>query len=149
MNLFIYPEYKAIEMSKTFKNKTSIISITCPDDDNVIFADNPNIISVFRMKFNDVTSEEYGIPVPVQDNFNGLKAFVDTLTCDDLVVHCGAGVSRSAAVAAAINDYLELGYNIFGNINYHPNHLVYSLACTELGILKDENYWNKIFNKEE
>ena len=77
-----------------------------------------------------------------------LKAWVDRQECDILLVHCGAGVSRSAAVGAAINEYLNLGQKIWGHLRYEPNRLVYRLACVELGIQpsKDESYFQNIFN---
>ena len=44
--------------------------------------------------------------------------FVDNINCDELIIHCYAGISRSAAVAAAISEYLKinLGSGIFNSL---------------------------------
>lgn len=152
MKLRICSEREAIRRSQNLEVPTSIISITCPNDPFVEFADNENLISVFRMAFNDIDHDKIpGIPAPEQNDFYGLKRFVDSLHCEELIVHCGAGISRSAGTAAAISDYMNLGYQIFGNQKYEPNRLVYKFACIELGIQerKDENYYNIMFNDVE
>ena len=149
MKMIILPQLAAEEISKEINIKTSIISITGPDEDDVKFAKNENIDKIFRMRFNDIEHdlEMNGIKyqAPVQSDFTGLKAFVDNLDCELLVIHCGAGVSRSAAVGAAINEYLNLGYQIFNNPNFFPNMTVYSCCMEELGIAKTKEYYEKIF----
>lgn len=132
----------------------SIISITCPKDDLVQFSRNPNIREIFRMQFNDIDHDRSSsVAPPTQRDFDGLKDFVDRQKCELLLVHCGAGVSRSAAVGAAINEYLELGQKIWEQRQYEPNRLVYRYACIELGIqpAKDEDYFRSIFawNEED
>ena len=112
-----------------------------------------NINGIFRMYFNDLITD-FGkdkdfMPAPKQEDFAGLKKFVDNLDCELLVVHCGAGYSRSAAVAAAINDYLNLGYEIFGNPNYCPNLTVYSCCLQDFGIAKTQVFYENLFNDSE
>lgn len=127
---------------------TSIISITCPGDDLVQFPNNPNIKDIFRLQFNDIDRDDNpDVPPPKQEDFSGLKAFIDRQVCELLLIHCGAGVSRSAAVGAAVNEYLNLGQKIWGQQQYEPNRLVYRLACAELGTqpIKDEAYYQSIF----
>lgn len=133
MKLTICSEGQAIKKARQLSCKTSIISITCIGEKDVVFFEHENLISIFCMKFNDIDSEKItAITPPKQEDFNGLKWFVDHLECEELIVHCGAGESRSAAVAAAINEYLDLGYKIFGANQYEPNKLVYKYACAEL-----------------
>lgn len=149
MLLTICSEQQAIEIARNTKRNTAIVSITCPEDFDVEFADNKYITSIFRMKFNDVDTDKLpNIPPPKYTDFFGLKDFADNLCCEELVVHCGAGISRSAAVAAALNDYLRLGYRIFGEEKYHPNALVYKYACVELGIIPNRasnDYFRGVF----
>lgn len=149
MILTVCSEQYAIEIAKTTKKDTAIVSITCPEDPDIIFTNNESIKSIFRMKFNDIDTDKIpNLPPPKRDDFIGLKDFADNLCCEELIVHCGAGVSRSAAVAAALNEYLHLGYTIFGREQYHPNSLVYKYACIELGIIPNrdaEDYFMGVF----
>ena len=149
MILTICSEHQAQKLAKSATKNTSIISITCPEDGYVDFGDNKYIVSVFRMRFNDIDHDKIPeIPPPELHNFYGLKDFVDRLCCEELIIHCHAGISRSAAVAAAIDEYLHLGYHIFDDERYHPNRLVYKYACIELGMIvnrETEDYYKGVF----
>lgn len=49
-----------------------------------------------------------------------------------IIVHCGAGVSRSAACAAAISKYFTGSDDfIFDNFKYRPNMMVYRTVLNE------------------
>ena len=152
MKLLILPQVLAEQQSEYWNDKTSVISIVGPLEADAEFARNKNIDKIFRMYFNDLITDfkidDDVMPAPVQSDFTGLKDFVDSLNCDTLVVHCGAGYSRSAAVAAAINEYLDLDYEIFNNKNYCPNITVYQCCMKELGIAKTKDYYEELFNKE-
>lgn len=132
MKILIMSEMAAVEYIKQTKEYVSIISITSTLEDDVVFKHNGTLKNIFRMKFNDVLSTTDGFDAPKQKDFSGLKKFVDNLSCDVLVVHCFAGVSRSAAVAAAIMDYLKIEHDLFNSNEYEPNKLVYKLAKKEL-----------------
>ncbi len=153
MEMKIMPQRIAEEISKDLDVKTSIISIVGRTEDDAVFSDNKNIDKIFRMRFPDcVTDMKFKggiLKAPMQEDFVGLKEFVDSLSCDMLIVHCGAGYSRSAAVAAAINDYLNLGYEIFGNPNYCPNPTVYKCCQNELGIAKTKDFYENLFANQE
>ena len=153
MELKILSQKIAEDMSKILDKKTSIISIVCPGENDAVFFDNKNIDKILRLYFNDCISDikmqNTVLKAPTQDDFKGLKNFVDNLSCDLLIVHCGAGVSRSAAVAAAINDYLNLDYNIFENPNYSPNPTVYKCCQNELGIAKTKDFYKNLFSGDE
>ena len=153
MKLLILPQIVAEEQSKFWTDKTSIISIVGPLEADAEFARNKNIDKIFRMYFNDLITDfkidDEIMPAPVQSDFIGLKDFVDSLVCDTLVVHCGAGYSRSAAVAAAINEYLNLGYEIFSDKNFCPNITVYSCCLKEFGIAKTQDFYESLFTDDE
>lgn len=135
MQVEIRGEYEAKRFAAGCRVPLCIISITCPEDEPVIFAANPMIRGIFRMRFNDIDHDKIpNIPPPQQEDFYGLKDFVDRMDCEVLLVHCGAGISRSAATAAAICEYLGIKHPIWDNSKYVPNHLVYQYACTELGL---------------
>ena len=85
---------------------------------------------------------------PKQDDFNGLKKFIDMNATNDIVeivVHCGAGVSRSAGTALAIAEYLGIDNDIQSNPNFNPNLWVSKLVRNELKIAKNESYYADVF----
>lgn len=146
MIIEICSQKAAVECLRHTRVKTSVISITSSDEENVTFPDNQNIDEVLRLRFNDLTSEyddegfPYGRPLPQQADFAGLKAFVDRLCCDDLIVHCWEGTSRSAAVASAIFQYRGASDTLRTGQSFAPNPLVYSFSCRELGIRPNNEY---------
>ena len=142
MEVLILSELQAIDKVKNLTVPTSVISITCPLDDLVIFEENNYLKDIFRLQFNDMEVPFKDFDIPRQNDFDGLKDFVDNLNCELLIIHCYAGVSRSAGVAGAVCQYLGIDKNIFDSKNYDPNLLVYKLACNELGI-KPIKYFKK------
>lgn len=137
--------------------KTGIVSITSPSDEIPSFSGNNNIVGVFRMVFDDSSEEKRSSVSPRKNEFDGLRAFADRM-CDEgvkiLIVHCGAGISRSAGAACAIAEYLNIEDTVFGRQDLVPNHLVYQLAAKELGIAGGSAYekqfadWEKRIKKE-
>ena len=125
-------ENQAILESKILNKPTVIISIISKFDNEVKFANNNNIVDIFRMSFNDLDKDINNAKAPVQEDFTGLKTFVDKYKDYDIIVHCAAGVSRSAGTALAICQYLDIKTNIDTSPNYIPNRLCYRLALYEL-----------------
>ena len=119
------------------RDKAVIISISSytgapafiiPDSTN-------NIIDVLKLRFNDTDCSdgfsggmivEQGIKV--RDFFNKY-----VMSVDKIIVHCEAGQSRSAGVAAALMKYY---YNddtpIFNNKRYTPNMRCYRVTLNAL-----------------
>jgi predicted protein tyrosine phosphatase len=140
MIIEVLNQKQAIEYAGFTGMSTSIISITSREDADVYFPENPNIVSILHMKFNDLTEEydEEGIPygraMPQPEDFAGLSAFVTGLTCDILIVHCWEGKSRSVAVATAIYDFRGRKDELRIKKEAVPNPRVYMLAFRELEI---------------
>jgi len=140
VKIIVCGQQDASKLAAETKIKTSIISITSKGQKDVIFPDNPNILSILHLKINDLIKEydkeglPYGGPLPEQEDLSGLKEFVDTLSCECLIIHCWEGISRSAAIARAVYEYRG-GIDDVQTMNrVFPNNLVYDLACRELGI---------------
>lgn len=152
MEIKIMSQMRAVTESKILMEKTAIISITAPGQSLVKFANNDLILGIFRMSFWDIASPIVGhddMKCPKQEDFDGLREFVDQMIGEKVqvfIVHCAAGISRSAGVAAALNEYLRLNEKIFGNPNYYPNRLVYRLSLNEFGIRKTQDCYNEIFS---
>ena len=119
----------AIEYSKKSHEKTSaVISISDFCTDSPVLENNPDngIIARCRVLFDDVECGEANCIT--EDDARKITAFVLThkKSVDRLVVHCEAGVSRSAGVAAAILKALTgTDRNVFNNPKYVPNMTCY------------------------
>ena len=110
----------------------ALISITSHGDDDADIIENEynGIESILRLQFNDSDGDD-GI---TYDDAKAIAEFVKTeCIYNRLIVHCGAGRSRSAGVAAAILKYL---YNddrqIFNNKRYGPNMRCYRYVLEAL-----------------
>ena len=137
----------AVSLIAEARERTFVISITSTEDEDVVFPANENVAAILRLRFNDLTEPfdedgfPYGRPLPEQGDFEGLRAFVEALDGERLIVHCWEGASRSAAVATAIFEARGGVDTLKTHGRYAPNPRVYALACRELGIpLRGLNY---------
>lgn len=98
---------------------------------------------ILYLNFDDVTNDEDGYPMTEKDA-EKLAQFVDLCfnnSTQRLYVHCDAGLSRSAAVAKALQTY----YGLLDNeVSYkkgsHPNKLVYQCVMNVLVHRKENNH---------
>ena len=140
MNIEICRKDTALALAGETDISTSVISISSPEEADPEFPDNPKLISVLFLHFNDLFREydeegfPYGRPLPKREDFRGLKEFVSSLSCERLLIHCFEGTSRSAAVAAAVYAFRGYTDDLLSRQPFAPNPLVYSLVCEELGI---------------
>ena len=130
----------AIALAAAVRETTSVISVTSTDEPDVPFPENGSLDAVLRLRFNDLTREyddeglPYGRPLPMPEDFHGLRAFLDRVRGSRLIVHCWEGASRSAAVAAAVYDFRGKKDILTTHGDFAPNPRVYAFACLELGI---------------
>lgn len=126
---FFFPEYKQI-----------VISITEPDNYPAELDHDEEFI--LRLSFHDLTSRdsEYRHQLPNctffdEKNAEKIVSFLKIYMVAQLsiLVHCEAGISRSAAVAGAIlKHYTGDDKLIFSDKKYTPNMLVYSILLKAL-----------------
>ena len=86
----------------------------------------PNLIDVLSLRFNDVESNEPNHMM--RADAEAIIAFVNKYINDvsQIIVHCGAGVSRSAGVAAALMLIINNDDSpIFDNPKFCPNRCCY------------------------
>ena len=110
--------------------KTAIISITdIESENNDIDNRHGNIRSVLFLHFDDVEGNNENCM-----DTNDAKKIMQFVNAnkdkvDGFIVHCDAGVSRSAGVAAAIMKYLiNDDTQIFNNPRYCPNMHCYRMV---------------------
>jgi predicted protein tyrosine phosphatase len=115
---------------------TAIISINTPGDSANTFCKTHTIRKVLTLFFSDIgVRDTDGIPMSKEDakKIADFVKWLKTTDTKELWIHCDAGVSRSAAVGAAILKYLTGDDSaIFNNPNYIPNSSVYRLTLEAL-----------------
>jgi len=143
MHIAITNRVIAEKASALIKTPHAIVSITDPDLDLPAFAPNENRIAILSLRFYDL--EDISDQMSLKDAVEYVTMFGHGLFKDDqatqivefverikdkakgILVHCEAGVSRSAAVAAVIELILN-GSNerVFNDRRYSPNLYVYT-----------------------
>jgi protein tyrosine phosphatase len=125
-----------------FDNDTMVISISnVGQEEPSIQSDN-----VFLFNFDD---EEAPHPNAMKDFearhlVNIVKAKKNSVS--KIVVHCGAGISRSAGVAAALSKWLNNDDSfIFDNPKFCPNRTCYRLVLNQAMGSVDEEELEKVF----
>ena len=108
--------------------KTIIISITDVGSMPKVFDKNSNLVSVLSLQFNDATADEFGCMT--EDDADRIIKFVNIFigSVEQIVVHCEAGISRSAGVAAALMAIINGNDDeVFKDPKYCPNSHCYRL----------------------
>ena len=152
MNIKILSRTKAVKLSYTdLENDKVIISIKDPWAEKAHFnSGNSSIKEVLYLSFDD-TSEEtkdifgcYSSMAPddalkIANFVNKWKDKVDTIW-----VHCEVGVSRSAGIAMAIMEYLNMDLTpILESTTFFPNMLCYELTKNALNKAKPFRFTSK------
>jgi predicted protein tyrosine phosphatase len=132
---------QAIKHSYHFNiDECVIISIGDVTQGNAKFnRNNPKIKGVLRLFFSDIEYQtETGI-IMNENDAKMIKEFIDLHKekVQSIVVHCQAGISRSSAIGAVIEKYLNGEESELNNIwkahNYSPNGHCYKLCCKAFG----------------
>lgn len=113
--------------------EAALISISTPEEryDTKVYASPYNGIKrVLRLAFDDVDGGGWAMTA---EDARQIAQFVAENKDRLIIVHCDAGVSRSAGIAAALLKF----YNgddtpIFDNPKYCPNMLCYRLMLNQL-----------------
>ena len=120
---------------------TILISITDPGSQLL-----PNdLLNSFKeqlsIQFHDVTSSDYGIPPITKEQGKEIKDFILKNKNNNFVIHCEAGMSRSAGVGHAVWMLVEKeGDRLFFQTSpnpikehhrYKPNWLVFDMIVSD------------------
>ena len=137
MNFYVYSRQKAKKESYRLKTPTLIISVTDPSAGLNNFARNRSIFAICHVQFDDVTPESVGADdvlmterdaEKIRDYVRAYKSKVE-----NIIVHCEAGISRSAGIMAAIEEHLTSAPSpIFTSEDYSPNLHCYALTLEAL-----------------
>lgn len=131
MNVIVLSRTKARKFSYSNKeNECVIISITDPFSKTNRFARTSYIKDVLRVEFDDIDQQSQGGILMNETHANTIASFVDKWKdkVDTIVVHCEAGVSRSAGTAAAILKFINNDDSpVFDNGRFCPNMHCYRM----------------------
>ncbi len=132
-----------------------VISITDPEQPEANIPDSPFLRATLRMKFHDIAkptriaaqfaSASTDVYATESDAERILSFISENLTEVKLIVcHCEQGISRSAAIAAALSRTLQNEDEFFFQ-HYWVNRYVYDLLLAKADILKTKtrttNQW--------
>lgn len=125
MDVKVLSRAEAVVQSAFINKPSAIISINDIGLSRPLFYPNPNIFESLYLYFDD---EDTGLTAITEADGNKIADFVlkwkDKI--ETLFVHCGAGVSRSSGVAAAILKFMtDDDFQIFNNKIFHPNMRCY------------------------
>ena len=119
---------KAYSFKQNTEMKSAVISISDIDrEKNKIVFSERNVVKVLWVKFEDTADPESDYAISTK-NADNIAKFVKNLDEDikHIIVHCEAGISRSAGVAAAIlKHYTNDDSAIYDNPRFVPNNLCY------------------------
>ena len=141
MKVKILSRTKAVKLSYTdFEKDKVIISIRDPFNEPAEFNHgNSSIKEILYLSFYDISEETKdifgGYSSMSPDDAQKIAHFVNKWKdkVDTIWVHCEVGVSRSAGIAMAIMEYLNMDLTpIFENPTYSPNMLCYELTKNAL-----------------
>lgn len=137
MNIKILSRVKAVKLSYTdFANDKVIISIKDPWAENAHFnRNNSSIKEILYLSFYDISEETKdifgGYSSMLPDDARKIARFVNKWKdkVDTIWVNCEVGVSRSAGIAMAIMEHLNMDLTpILESTTYYPNMLCYELT---------------------
>lgn len=117
----------------THFDESAVISVSTPDeqyDMNIYGSIYNGIKRILRLSFDDVDN---GSLAMTEGDAASIAEFVEENKDKTIIVHCDAGISRSAGIAAAIMKH----YNgddtpIFNSRLYCPNMLCYRMVLEKL-----------------
>ena len=110
MKIYVVPRsfVKQFNVKSSFFKDNNFISIGEFEGGEGVSANGDNIL---KLVFEDISDREDGI-LFTEDQAKQIKEFVDRIDKEKaLFVNCQAGISRSGAVGAAINDYVNYKLN--------------------------------------
>lgn len=146
MNIEILSRTKAIKLSYTdFEDDKVIISVSDPFNEPAHFnKGNNSIKEILYLSFYDISEETKdifgGYESMSPDEAAKIAHFVNKWKdrVDTIWVNCEVGVSRSAGIAIAIMEYLNMDLTpILESTTFYPNMLCYELTLKALKDLHD------------
>lgn len=106
MNIYVRSRYDVLK--NQLPGPCMVISITNSQDEEAVISDKENQKAILRLKFDDIGSPQKDLVLFNEGHAEQILAFVNEWKKEVkvIVVHCEAGISRSAGVAVALALFL-------------------------------------------
>ena len=120
-------------MDFTAEEPYVVISVTDPDLPEVLIPQSPHLKSILRLSFHDIEEPYREFVLMVPEQAARIAAFVRRWQSEVelIVVQCEGGISRSAAIAAAIAHW-SYGDDQYFIDEFLPNRHVFNLVRVAL-----------------
>jgi len=137
MHVTILDKHAALKVAEIFPKPFAVISISTPGDEPPKFPNNKLLKYLLPLSFYDIdpasweTSELeiYKNGIFSEKQAKQIIEFVykiEEVEIDTMLIHCDAGVSRSAGVGAAVELIMNgSDKTVFNNRKFVPNRFVY------------------------
>lgn len=148
MATYILNKYQAIKFELPPTSYNVIIRVTNPTEQLAPL----EVTGIYRekliLRFYDLVEGHNGLPVFNDEHAYKIKKFFKRHEyCDNMVIHCDYGISRSAAIAVGwlmFKDERSGVYKIYHNKKHIPNRLIVEILAKNLNFsLKNINKWEK------
>ena len=119
--------------TRDLKENCVIVSINCPREYTTILK-NKNILDICILNFDDIEESIDDLKLMSYTQAKKIKDFIDRYKykVNHIVIHCAAGISRSAAVGCVISRYLNGDDDyLWASGRYLPNKHVYKMMRSE------------------
>lgn len=119
----------------------AVVSVTDPEREAAILAESPNHRAILRLSFHDksgLRAAALGKTAMTAADAQAILDFVSAHLHEVklIVCQCEAGISRSAAIAAALSRILQNNDSFFFT-HYAPNDYIYKTLLKAAGISYD------------
>lgn len=108
---------------------------------------NKGLEAILLLEIDDIEKETPNCTLMNKVHARDIRKFVDMFKhkVNHIVIHCTAGVSRSAAIGFTLERYLNKDdRHLFESKSYHPNKHIYKTMCKELYLTYNEPKFNKL-----
>lgn len=143
-NIEIMGRYEIIRLSQLNKLPKDCIVISINDTGYTTDLINKNIRDILVLEFDDIDSDYDRLKAMTYDDGIKIREFINKYkdSVVNIIIHCTAGVSRSAGVACGIALYLNgTDEYIWRSKRYLPKRKCYEITASSFGItISDEDY---------
>ncbi len=128
MGTLILNKYKAAQLRLEPKLYNVMIRITSPSEDFLNLEHRESFTDILELKFYDFADDRSGLHIFNQNHLERcISFFKKHKFCQNMIIHCEEGISRSAGVAVGwflFTDNRSSIYNIYHDKRHSPNRLI-------------------------
>lgn len=151
MATYILNKYFATKFKLDPKKYNVLIRITSPFEDLLPLEDSSQYREILELKFYDFDKETNGLKIFDQAELESILNFFERHKyCDNMVIHCEQGISRSAGVAVGwllFKDDKASIHKIYHGKKHMPNRRIVNMFAHKLKIspryIETLNRWDK------